>query len=124
MGGLGRIIQGGPGRDQPERDFFPPFVAPHDDQPPTPPHPWTSSPKEAAQPGTQDNANAGATTNSAPASRRSAQTADPPAGKPDVPTARLVPLTPEERQLAREERRLRRLEKRAERRMRRGLPPE
>ena len=124
MGGLGRIIQGGPGRDRPERDFFPPFVAPHDDQPPTPPRPWTSSPKEAAQPGTQDNANAGATTNSAPTGHRSGQTADSPAGNLDVPTPRLAPLTPEERQLAREERRLRRLEKRAERRMRRGLPPE
>ena len=54
MGGLGRIIQGGPGRDRPERDFFPPFVAPHDDQPPTPPppRPGTNSPREAAQPGT------------------------------------------------------------------------
>jgi translocation and assembly module TamB len=97
-GGLGRIFQGG-ARPRPERDLFPPFPNPEDDDPARVQDP-KSKPK--------------------PAPERDAAPQNPP-----FPGLRLPgPLTPEQRQLQREARQQRRVEKRAERRARRGLPPD
>jgi translocation and assembly module TamB len=116
VNGLGRILQGGPGRNGPPRDFFPPLAPPGDDRPVSPPpRPGAAEPREVPPGG------GGAT---APDSRRNQPVPENPDDELDQPQARPGQLTPEQRQMQREERRLRRLEKRAERRLRRGLPPE
>jgi translocation and assembly module TamB len=116
VNGLGRILQGGPGRNGPPRDFFPPLAPPGDDRPVSPPpRPGAPEPREVPPGG------GGAT---APDSRRNPPVPENPDDELDQPKARPGQLTPEQRQMQREERRLQRLEKRAERRLRRGLPPE
>jgi len=117
VNGLGRILQGGPGRNGLRRDFFPPFVAPGNDQPlPPPPDPGA--------PASRGNPPAGGGAAPAPGDRRVQPVPDNPDDELDQPNGRPGQLTPEQRRTQREERRARRLEKRAERRLRRGLPPD
>jgi translocation and assembly module TamB len=117
VNGLGRILQGGPGRNGPQRDFFPPFVPPGNDQPLAPP-------PDPGAPASRGNPPAGGGAAPAPGDRRVQPVPDNPDGELDQPNGRPGQLTPEQRRMQREERRVRRLEKRAERRLRRGLPPE
>ncbi len=120
VNGLGRIIEGGPGRNAPQRDFFPPFVTPDNDQPaPPPPAPGTAA-SRAARPAP----GAAPTPPPVPGNRRVQPVPDDPDDELDQPNPRPGQLTPEQRRIQREERRTRRLEKRAERRQRRGLPPD
>ena len=114
---LGRILQGGPGRNGPQRDFFPPFVPPGND-PPLPP------PPDPGAPASRRNPPAGGAPAPAPGDRRVQPVPDNPDDELDQPNGRPGQLTPEQKRMQREERRARRLEKRAERRLRRGLPPE
>ena len=121
VNGLGRIIQGGPGRNPPQRDFFPPFVTPDNDQPtPRPPAPGTAA-SRAARPAPGA---APAPRPPAPGDRRVQPVPDDTDDELDQPNARPGPLTPDQRRMQREERKARRLEKLHERRQRRGLPPE
>ncbi len=124
VNGLGRILQGGPRRNGPQRDFFPPFVAPGSDQPlPLPPGP--GAPASRGNPPAAGAARAPAPPPPpAPGDRRVQPVPDNPDDELDQPNGRPGQLTPQQRQMQREERRARRLEKRAERRLRRGLPPE
>ena len=115
INGLSRMLQGDPGRNGPQRDFFPPFVPPGNDRPLPPPDP--GAPASRRNPPA-----AGAAP--APGDRRLQPVPDNPDDKLDQPNGRPGQLTPEQRRMQREERRARRLEKRAERRQRRGLPPE
>jgi translocation and assembly module TamB len=127
MGGLGRILQGGQGRNRPEGDLFPPFVAPDDGWAPAapPPHPEANSPKETHPPNGLGNPRGSARKGTAGAVDRQPQQ---PSDSLDEDASRRSTdagsSAVEDQRLTREERRLRRLAKRAERRMRRGLPPE
>ena len=119
VNGLGRILQGGPGRNPPRRDFFPPFVAPDNNQAvPAPPAPGTAGSRPAPP------APGSAPAPPAPGDRVAQRPLPDPDDELDEPSARPGLLTPEQRRMQREERKARRLEKRAERRMRRGLPPD
>ena len=115
---LGRIFQGGQGRNGPRRDFFPPFVVPGNDQPvPRPPDPGAPASRGNPPTGRADPA-------PATADLRVQPIPDNPDDELDQPNTRPGPLTPEQKRMQREERRTRRLEKRADRRLRRGLPPD
>ena len=118
INGLGRMLQGDPGRNGPQRDFFPPFVPPGNDQPLTPP-PDPGAPASRGNPPA-----AGAAPAPTPGDRRSQRVPENPDDELDQPNGRPGQLTPEQKRMQREERRARQLEKRAERRLRRGLPPE
>ena len=117
VNGLGRILQGGPRRNGSQRDFFPPFVAPGNNQPaPPPPNPGARDPRVTPP----DSGGVAPP----PAERLNQPARDNPDEELDQPSGRPGQLTPEQKRMQREERKARRLEKRAERRLRRGQPPE